>query len=86
MDKKDIRLEARLQALEYLLCNFCAQPLRARPSLIADQKRRNQELLDRLDRFTVPGVDPVQSVYTAAELQDAVKVLLDTISEMAEAQ
>jgi len=86
MDERDIRLEARLQALEYLLCDVCARSLRAHPSLIAAEKQRQQKLLAQLERFTVPGVDPVESDVAAAELQDAMKTLLDTIIEMAEAQ
>ena len=86
MDKMDFRLEARLQAIEYLLCNPYAQRLRAQPDQIAAQKQRNQELLDRLGQFTVPGVDAVQSDVAAAELRDAVERLLDMILGMAEDQ
>ncbi len=86
MDEMDFRLEARLHALEYLLCSHYAQHLRAQPDLIATQKQRHKEVLDRFDQFTVPGVDAVQSDVAAAELRDAVERLLDMMLEMAEAQ
>ena len=86
MDEGAIRLEARLQAIEYLLCNLYAGPLVGNQERIQAQKEQQQELLARLDRVTVPGVDPVQSDVAAAELRDAVKAMLDMILEMAEAR
>ena len=84
MDEMDIRFEARLQALEYVLCDVYAGPLRAEPDLISIEKQRQQELLARFDHYTVPGVDPVVSDTMAAEMKDAVERLLNLILELAE--
>ena len=84
MEETDIRFEARLQALEYVLCDVYAGPLRAEPDLISTEKQRQQELLARFDGYTVPDVDPVESDAIAAELKDAVERLLNLILELAE--
>ena len=86
MTEKEIKLEARLIALEYLVCNLSAMIYRASsPDPVALHKERANKLRSHLASLTIPGLDPVLSDLASAELGEAMEGLLRTISEMLEA-
>ncbi len=82
MDEKDIRLEARFQALEYLVCNLHVHAFKqaSDPSALAEE--RATTLREYAREFTVPGVDAAFSDMASAELNDALERLLGMIAEM----
>ena len=85
MDEAGIRSEARLLALEYLVCNLYAHSFKQAPDPTALAEERANTLREYLREFTVPGIDPSLSDMASAELMDAVEKLLQTIAEMIEA-
>ena len=82
MDEAEIRAEARLQALEYLVCNLYAQIHRQAPDPEASAKERAGALRAYAAEFTIPEVGPAYSDMASAELADALDQLLQMIDKM----
>jgi hypothetical protein len=82
MTDQEIKLEARLLALEYMLTNayrLMHQAFGSTPAMIFDTHRKAR---DMLSKQTIPGVDPVLSDLWTAEIQQNVERMLGEIEEM----
>ena len=82
MDTDRIKLEARLFASEYLLCNLYAMLFRASPDAAASTEAFAAELRKHMESFSVPGLEPVQSDFFAAEVREAVEILIGQTRDM----
>lgn len=82
MDTDRIKLEARLFASEYLLCNLYAMLFRGSPDPAASSEAFAGELRKHMESFTVAGLEPVQSDFFAAEVRDALEVLIGQVRDM----
>lgn len=82
MDTDRIKLEARLFASEYLLCNLYAMLFRGSPDPNAAMEAFAGELRRHMDSFTVAGLEPVQSDFFAGEVRDAVEILTGQLRDM----
>lgn len=82
MDSDRIKLEARLFASEYLLCNLYAMIFRGAPDPGAAVQGFGGDLRRHMEGFTVAGLDPVQSDTFAGEVRDALDVLLNQLGGM----
>ena len=82
MDTDRIKLEARLFASEYLLCNLYAMLFRAGSDAAASTEAFAAELRKHMEGFSVPGLEPVQSDFFAAEVRDAVEILIGQTRDM----
>lgn len=82
MDTERIKLEARLFASEYLLCNLYAMLFRGSPDAKAATEAFAAELRRHMEGFTVAGLEPVQSDFFAAEVRDALEVLIGQMRDM----
>jgi hypothetical protein len=82
MDSDRIKLEARLFASEYLLCNLYAMIFRGTPDPAAAIQAFGGDLRRHMDGFTVAGLDPVQSDTFAGEVREALDVLLAQLGGM----
>jgi hypothetical protein len=82
MDTDRIKLEARLFASEYLLCNLYAMLFRGSPDPNAAMEAFAAELRRHMEGFTVAGLEPVQSDFFAAEVRDALEILTGQLRDM----
>jgi hypothetical protein len=82
MDVERIKLEARLFASEYLLCNLYAMIFRAAPDPGAAVAAFGAELRSNMEGFAVAGLDPVQSDSFAGEVREALDLLLGQLGRM----
>ena len=82
MSEESIKLEMRLSAIEYLLCQLWANII----SLAgADENTFNQRtdvVLEKLKKQTFPGLAPEWGDLASAELEQAVARLIDMQREM----
>lgn len=83
MDTDRIKLEARLFASEYLLCNLYAMLFRGSADPAAASEAFAGELRTHMENFTVAGLEPVQSDFFAAEVRDALEILIGQVRDMA---
>ena len=84
MNEAEIKLETRLQASEFLLCNLYAKRYLEFPDPVNAVIRGKESVIAHLRSATGPGVDPALSDLGAGELGDAIEGLLSTIIEMVE--
>ncbi len=82
MDTDRIKLEARLFASEYLMCNLYAMIFRAAPDPAAAVQAFGGDLRRHMEGFAVAGLDPLQSDTFAGEVRDALDVLLGQLGSM----
>ena len=82
MDTDRIKLEARLFASEYLLCNLYAMLFRSSQDAAASTEAFAADLRKHMDSFTVAGLEPVQSDFFAAEVRDALETLIGQMRDM----
>ena len=82
MDTDRIKLEARLFASEYLLCNLYAMLFRGSADANTNAEAFGAELRRHMDSFTVAGLEPVQSDFFAAEVREALDVLIGQMRDM----
>lgn len=83
MNESEIKAEARLIAIEYLLAHLYKvtyQSLGVTPDIRAEARKR---LIERLATTTIAGVDAAQSDVASFELQFAGERLLDVIEAVA---
>ncbi len=82
MDTDRIKLEARLFASEYLLCNLYAMLFRGSADANTNAEAFAAELRRHMEGFTVAGLEPVQSDFFAAEVREALDVLIGQMRDM----
>ena len=82
MDTDRIKLEARLFASEYLLCNLYAMLFRGSADAGASTEAFATEIRKHMESFSVAGLEPVQSDFFAAEVRDALEVLIGQTRDM----
>lgn len=82
MDTDRIKLEARLFASEYLLCNLYAMIFRGAPDPAAAVQAFGGDLRRHMDGFAVAGLEPAQSDAFAGEVRDALDILLGQLGRM----
>lgn len=82
MDTDRIKLEARLFASEYLLCNLYAMLFRGSADPAASSEAFAGEIRKHMEGFTVSGLEPVQSDFFAAEVRDALEILIGQVRDM----
>lgn len=83
MDTDRIKLEARLFASEYLLCNLYAMLFRGSTDAAASTEAFAAEVRKHMEGFSVAGLEPVQSDFFAAEVRDALEILIGQTRDMA---
>ena len=86
MNENEIKAEARLQAIEYMVTNLYARALLQQPDPNAAIKTGVQSMLSRFKGFAVPDIDPALSDHVTAELQNAIERLFLSIQEMVETE
>jgi hypothetical protein len=82
MTEAEVKLQARLFAIEYLLENVFIvlhRIVKTSPESVLELHRRIREMLSL---ETIPGVDPVQADMMLAEMQEAVEKILASIEEI----
>lgn len=82
MDTDRIKLEARLFASEYLLCNLYTMLFRGSPDPNAAMEAFAGELRRHMENFAVAGLEPVQSDVFAGEVRDAIEILTGQLRDM----
>jgi len=82
MDIDRIKLEARLFASEYMLCNLYAMIFRGAPDPTAAVNAFSGDLRRHMEAFSVAGLDPLQSDAFAGEVRDALDILLTQLGGM----
>lgn len=82
MTEAEVKLEARLRAIEYMVAHvqaLCYRITNCGPEVSTPAA---EKLLGEIATMAVPGVSAVQSDLLAAEYRDAVKRLLNGVQEM----
>jgi hypothetical protein len=82
MDETQIKSEARLVAIEYMIVNIYAILHRASGAPPESILAIHQKARETLSRESMPGLDPAQSDMIAAEIQAAVEAMLSDVEEM----
>jgi hypothetical protein len=82
MDIDRIKLEARLFASEYMLCNLYAMIFRGAPDPGTAVQAFSGDLRRHMEGFSVTGLDPLQSDAFAGEVRDALDILLAQLGGM----
>ena len=84
MTEKEIKLEARLIAIEYMITNLYAvlHGLFRTPSELLHQTHEKGRAM--LSQITIPGFDAAQSDLLSAEIQDAADRMICAIEAMVE--
>jgi hypothetical protein len=85
MTEAELKMEARLLAIEYLVGNLYVLMFRMNRKGLNDISAAHQILRQQMSRETIPGADPVQADQMLAEMQTAVERILASIEEMAAA-
>jgi hypothetical protein len=83
MDEAQFKLEARLAGIEYMVMSLYVLIHRLAASSPAQILQAHEEAIRRLEQATIPGIQAVQSDAFCAEVQEAVRRLLDGIEAMA---
>lgn len=82
MDTDRIKLEARLFATEYLLCNLYAMLFRGSPDAHGATEAFADDLRQHMAGFAVAGLEPAQSDFFAAEVREALETLIGQMRDM----
>jgi hypothetical protein len=82
MDEKEIKLEARLTAIEHLLTNLYRITYQLAGFSSETIEAAHEQALKGLQVETFQGLDPALSDLWAAEIHDAISRLLSEISSM----
>jgi hypothetical protein len=82
MDKKTIRLQARLGAIEYMIAELFKKVYEMNDVPLRDVRRDHEFLRKYLQKMTLQIPDPALSDLTAGEMMDAFERLMEKI-EMA---
>jgi hypothetical protein len=80
--EQELKLEARLIAIEYMLANVYTllhRIFRSPPAAILQTHEKAREMLRTQ---TIPGLDPVKADMMLGEVQTAVEEILTSIEEM----
>ena len=84
MDEEAIKLEARLCAIEFLICDLFSAAYRGMKA--SDVHRRHDQLTEYFRKQAVPGCDPAMSDLLAGEVETALRGLLAEIESHAQMQ
>jgi hypothetical protein len=82
MTEQELKAEARLMAIEYMVTNayvLLHRVFRSTPEMI---RQTHEQARTMLQQMTIPGVDPAQSDLASAEIQAAVEKLIFVTEEM----
>jgi hypothetical protein len=82
MTEQELKAEARLMAIEYMITNVYVllhRVFRSTPEMI---RQSHEGARSMLGQMTIPGLDPAQSDLASAEIQAAVEKLIVAIEEM----
>ena len=82
MTEQELKAEARLMAIEYMITNAYAllhRAFRSTPEMVRQSHVGARAMLGQM---TIPGLDPAQSDLASAEIQAAVERLIGAIEEM----
>ena len=79
MDRKAIRLEARLGAIEYMVAELFKKFYAMSATPLKDVRKDHELLRKYLRKMSLPIPDPALSDLTAGELMDAFEALMDKI-------
>jgi hypothetical protein len=82
MDTDRIKLEARLFASEYLLCNLYAMLFRGSPDAKGATEAFADDLRKHMEGFAVAGLEAAQSDFFAAEVREALETLIGQMRDM----
>jgi hypothetical protein len=82
MNEDAVKLEARISAIEYLLCQYWVNILKFTGITQAKLDASHADLIGRLGRQTFPGLDAAQSDLAASEFEAAVRAILAMQREM----
>jgi hypothetical protein len=82
MNEDAVKLETRLSALEYLLCQLYVNILKVSGVTPEKLDASHADMLARLGRQTFAGLDAAQSDLAASEFEDAIRALLAMQREM----
>lgn len=82
MNEDDLKLEARLTAIEYLLSDLWAKWYAANGATNERVAKAHKDCLERLHLEGFPGMDPALGDAFSAELEDAVAAILSMQREM----
>jgi hypothetical protein len=86
MTEQELKLQARLAALEYLVANLyhdVHRVARSTPGQIQAAHEHHEQVREVLSHATIPGVDLAQSDQFVAEVQAAVENIMTMIELMA---
>jgi hypothetical protein len=86
MDEAAIKAEARLLAIEHLLEHLYHFTYKLARLSDQDVEAVHRQALQVLEKDTIPGLDPALSDLWAAEIRDAVSLLLFAISSLRTAE
>lgn len=76
MNESELKLEARLTAIEYILSDLFVKWYMLNNATNAQIKQAHEQAVHRLKLETFPGIDPSMSDAFAAELEEAVSEIL----------
>jgi len=79
MDRKAIKLEARLGAIEYMIAELFKKFYAMSETHYKEVEKEHEMLRKYLRKMTLPIPDPALSDLTAGEMMDAFEVLLEKI-------
>jgi len=82
MNEREIKAEARLMAIEFVLNDLCIRFHRSIGATAEQIVAAHQKCSENLRNDTYPGADPVLSDLAAAEIEEAVSRLLAMQREM----
>jgi hypothetical protein len=86
MTEEELKLQARLAAIEYMVANLYHLLHRLFGSTPEQIQSTHEQARETLRRATITGVDPAQADQFVAEVQAAVENILIQIEGMAEMQ
>lgn len=82
MTEDEVKLQARLFAIEYMLANAFMFLHRIARSSSDDILEAHRQVREMLHWETLPGIDPVQADMMLGEIQEAVEKILASIEEL----
>jgi hypothetical protein len=83
MTEEELKLQARLAAIEYMVANLYHRWHRLLGSTPEQIRLTHEKAREMWSRQTIPDVDPAQADMMAGEVQAAVEDILTLIEQMA---
>ena len=76
MDEREMKLEARLAAIEYILSDLCVKWYMLANASNAKVEAAHTDTIERLTKQSFPGLDPAMGDAFSSELEEAVAHIL----------